>query len=168
MKSVHGPNKLIRRWKVKLNRDIVVAVIFLAGTTLYLTQALKLPPPFKVGEPGPALFPLILVAIMYAASLRILLHGLRKEKKFTVTGKNIKKPIAAIGLTALYIGVLSLLGYWASTIFYSFCLVLFFEYGRKSKRMALTFSAIIGTAVALAGYIFFEVLFNVRLPQGGW
>ena len=168
MKFVHGLSKLMRGWKVKLNRDIMVAVVFLIGTTVYLSQALKLPPPFKVGEPGPALFPLILVAIMYAASLRILLHGLRKEEKFTATGKNIKKPIAAIGLTALYIGMFSVVGYWASTIFYSFCLALFFEYGRKSKKMALTLSAIIGTAVAFAGYVFFEVLFNIRLPKGGW
>jgi len=160
----------MRGWKVKLNRDIVVAVVFLIGTTVYLSQALKLPPPFKVGEPGPALFPLILIAIMYVASLRILLHGLRKKKKekFTTIGKNIKKPIAAIGLTALYIGIFSAAGYWISTIFYSFCLALFFEYGRKSKKMALTLSTIIGVAVAVAGYIFFEVFFNIRLPKGGW
>lgn len=172
MKFISGLSKFTGGWRVKLNREIIVAVIFLIGTTVYLSQALKLPFPFKVGEPGPALFPLILIAIMYVTSLRILFHGLfhglRKEEKFTAIGKNIKKPIVAIGLTALYIGMFSVVGYWASTIFYSFCLALFFEYGRKSKKMALILSAIIGTAVAVGGYVFFEVFFNIRLPKGGW
>jgi len=153
---------------MKLNRDIIVAVVFLIGTTFYFIQALKLPPPFKVGEPGPALFPLILVVIMYTTSLKILIQGLKKEKKFILTGKNIRSPIGAIGLTALYIGVFSIIGYWASTIFYSFCLALFFEYGRKNKKVAVAFSTIIAIAVTFAGYLFFEVVFKIRLPRGGW
>lgn len=168
MKSVHESSKLSDEWRIKLNRNIIAAIVFLIGTTVYLSQALKLPRPFKVGEPGPALFPFVLIFIMYGASLKILLHGLRQEQRFTIIGKNIKKPIAAIGLTAFYIGMFSTLGYWASTILYAFCLALFFEYGRKSKKKAFIFSAIISLAVAFVGYIFFEILFNVRLPRGGW
>lgn len=168
MKSVHESSKPSDGWQIKLNRNIIVAIIFLVGTTVYLSQALKLPAPFKVGEPGPALFPLILTVIMYITSLKILLHGLRQEQKFTVIGKDIKKPIAAIGLTAFYIGMFSAIGYWASTILYAFCLALFFEYGRKSKKKAFVFSAIISLMVAFVGYILFEVLFNVKLPKGSW
>jgi len=155
--------------KIKLNKDIIIAGVFLIGTTVYVMQALKLPIPFKHGEPGPAFYPLVLVIIMYAASLKILVQGFKKEKKLTLTlGKNIKKPIMTIGVTAFYIGMFAIIGYWVSTILYSFSIALLFEYGKRSNTRTLIFSAIVAIVITVIGWLFFEVFFGLRLPRGAW
>ncbi|MBA7552773.1 hypothetical protein ES705_45348 [subsurface metagenome] len=154
--------------KNKLNGDIMMAVVFLIVATVYLVEALRMPPPISYGIPGPSLVPLVLVTIMYAASLAILVQGFTRGKKLILDWKRIKNPIMVIGMTGIYIGMLSQAGYWISTLLFSFGVALLFRYGRGSKARALVFSTIIAMIMVLLGYLFFEVLFNVRLPEGMW
>lgn len=157
-----------KKLKLKLNGDIMMAVVFLIGTTVYLVEALRMPPPISHGVPGPSFLPLVLAAIIYAASLTILVQGFKREKKLIVDWKRIKNPIIVIGMTGVYIGMLTQVGYWISTLLFSFGVALVFRYGRGSRARALVFSTIIAMIMVLIGYLFFEVIFNIRLPKGEW
>lgn len=154
--------------KTKLDGDIIMAVVLLIGTTVYLVEALRMPPPILHGIVGPSFLPLGLVAIMYTASLTILVQGFKRGKKLILDWKRIRNPIIVIGMTGIYIGILTQVGYWISTFLFSFSVALVFRYGRGSKARVLVFSMIIAAVMVLMGYLFFEVIFDTRLPKGMW
>lgn len=154
--------------KTKLDGDIIMAVVLLIGATVYLVEALRMPPPIRHGIVGPSFLPLGLVAIMYTASLTILVQGFKRGKKLILDWKRIRNPIIVIGMTGIYIGILTQVGYWISTFLFSFGVALVFRYGRGSKARVLVFSMIIAAVMVLMGYLFFEVIFDTRLPKGMW
>jgi len=155
--------------KLMLNNEIIFGIILILFNSIYLFQALKLPPPFKQDEPGPIFFPLILIVIMYICSTFVLIRGLRGEKKFTLNlNFFIRKPVLAIIFSALYIISFNILGYWISTFFYSFIISIFFENKKRSKKGVIIFSFLVALIITILVWIFFEVLFGLILPRGIW
>jgi len=155
--------------KLMLNNEIIFGIILILFNSVYLSQALKLPLPFKQGEPGPIFFPLILIVIMYICSVFVLIRGLRGEKKFTFNlSFFVRKPVLAIIFSALYIISFNILGYWISTFFHSFIISIFFEYKKRSKRGVIIFSFLVALVITVLVWILFEVLFELKLPGGIW
>ncbi|MEM3022146.1 MAG: tripartite tricarboxylate transporter TctB family protein [Candidatus Bathyarchaeia archaeon] len=147
------------------DRDILSPLILIGIATIYLTQILLLPPPFATEEPGPALYPLMIVFVIYASSFRILLKGLKGGGKLALSMKGVMRPIAFLILSALYIPMLTSLGYFLSTALYTLTIALMFDYGRRRVDKSLVYCSIVAVLVTIIGYILFEILFGVSLPR---
>lgn len=154
---------------MKLNKEVLIAGCLFAANTVFFVEALKLPRPFEHGEPGPAFYPLVLSVIMYIASIRIMLSGLKNK---TGTVFNLKdfaviRPLLMAGTTGLFILLFETMGYWISTLLYIFSAAFIFEFGRKyTLGRTLALCAAIAVAITLAGWIFFDLLFDLHLPKG--
>lgn len=155
--------------RLMLNNKIICGIILIVFNSIYLSQALKLPPPFIGGEPGPIFFPLILIIVMYICSTFVLIDGLRSERNITFDLKCfINKPVLAIIFSAVYIILFNVLGYWISTFFYSFIISILFEFKKRSKRGIIIFSVLVALIITSFVWIFFEMLFKMKLPGGIW
>jgi len=153
--------------KNKLNGNIIMAVVLLIGTTVYFVEALKLPVFVTLGKPGAGVFPLMLVAVMYIVVSVTLVRGIKQEKKLLGWGY-LKIPAIAVGLIGIYVGTFYHLGYFGATLLFSFGIALLFRERGGSRVKMLVFPLIIAVAATLAGYLLFQVIFDIRLPTGVW
>jgi hypothetical protein len=155
--------------KVKFNPEITLIVGILVFTGIYVFGALELPPPMEDGSPTQSLYPWIIAGIMVAACCSVLFkRQIWGGKEQVLTWERIKKPIFGTIILGSYIVLFVFAGYWISTSIFSFFVALLFEYERKSKVKALIYSAILGVIVPVIGYLFFNVTFGIRLPEGIW
>ncbi len=74
-------------------------------------------------------------------------------------------------MTGLYAGAFGLVGYWISTFVYCFGLALLFELKesreeRRSKVRTLLFSMVVAIVLTVIGYLLYEAIFGIRLPEG--
>lgn len=152
-------------FKSKLNGNIIMAVAFLIGTTIYLTEALRLPVPDD--RPGAGLFPLMLAAVMYIASSVILVRGIKHDKQLPAW-ERLKIPVILIGMIGLYVGMFYHFGYFGATFLFSFGVALVFGVGGGSKAKRLLLPVIIAVAATSIGFLLYEVIFDIRLPRGRW
>ena len=153
--------------KNKLNGNIIMAVVLLIGTTVYFVEALKLPVFVTLGKPGAGVFPLMLVAVMYIVVSVTLVRGIKQEKKLPGWGY-LKIPAIAVGLIGIYVGTFYHLGYFGTTLLFSFSIALLFRESGGSRVKMLVFPLIIAVAATLTGYLLFQVIFDIRLPTGVW
>lgn len=154
-----------------MNRQAIAALFLLVLNTGYFVQALTLPRPFQFGEPGPAFLPLILSGILFVACGRILymeLRGIRGagEGEEVTESVSIVKPIALVLVTAGFVYGFEPLGYWISTLLYTFFVAMLFEYERTSPLRAVAVAAIVALGTTLSGWLFFVTLFDLFLPSG--
>jgi putative tricarboxylic transport membrane protein len=156
---------------IAMNRQAIVALFLLVLNTVYFVQAMALPRPFQFGEPGPAFLPLILSGILFLACGRILYMELRGigdggEGEEPAESVSFVKPIALVLVTAGFVYAFEPLGYWISTLFYTFIVAMLFEYERTSPSRAVAVAAIVALGTTLAGWLFFVTLFELFLPSG--
>lgn len=151
---------------IGINRDVIAAVIFLVGTALYATEVNSLPRPFERGSAGPAFYPALLTGLMAVCSVILLVQGLRKDEGITFRPNRFVEPTVYVVLSALYVEVFVSFGYLLSTLAYTFGVAILFEYGRRDPLKLVGVCALIALGVTLTGYVFFEEIFNVRLPSG--
>lgn len=144
-----------------------MAVVLLIGTTVYFVQALKLPVFVTPDKPGAGVFPLMLVAVMYIVVSVTLVRGIKQEKKLLGWGY-LKIPAIAVGLIGIYVGTFYRLGYFGTTLLFSFSIALLFRESGGSRVKMLVFPLIIAVGATLTGYLLFQVIFDIRLPTGVW
>lgn len=144
-----------------------MAVVLLIGTTVYFVEALKLPVFVTPGKPGAGVFPLMLVAVMYIVVSVTLVRGIKQEKKLLGWGY-LKIPAIAVGLIGIYVGTFYRLGYFVTTLLFSFSIALLFRESGGSRVKMLVFPLIIAVGATLTGYLLFQVIFDIRLPTGVW
>lgn len=159
----------------RFNGQAGFALVLIVFATVYASQIPKLGMPFAdAQEPGASFFPLVLVAILYVAAVRVLIAelrgtggepGLAPHSSETVPRIGVLGPVALVVLTALFVIALPRLGYFLSAALYTFGVALFFNYeqtgrpGRAAVQAALTAAAITGF-----GWLFFEGIFDLSLP----
>jgi len=152
----------------RVNSEGVMVVVILIVITIYMLETvIPLWPPFKDGRPTVSSWPLLVVVTGYPACLIFLLRTLKEDKGGKRFFYNWKRSSIFLGLTILYVGIFTQLGYWVSTFLYSFGLILF-SYQRKgrSKARALIFSIVVSIGITVIIYVLFEEIFGVRLPGG--
>ncbi len=157
---------------LKMNRQALFALFLIILDVGYFAQALTLPAPFQLGEPGPAFLPIVLAVVLFVSCVRILwleLAGTSSEDdgESQPAARISLRSILLIVVTGLFVWVFEPLGYWISTLLYTFVVASLFEYERtNSIRKSAMMAAIIATGVTVAGYLFFVTLFGLGLPEG--
>lgn len=135
-----------------------VSLFFLAA--VYGASAWSLPE--GRDEPGPAFFPLLLAAILAVLSLAIAIQGLRRAPQVheEPPPHRVRKPLLAIGLTALYIASFEPLGFLASTWLYCLGVATLLQRGFRFALLGVP------TLATAAIYVLFEVALGLRFPRG--
>lgn len=156
-----------------MNAQAGFALFLLILTVGYFYDALSLPRPFELGEPGPAFLPLILSAIMFVACGRILYQELRGQAQAEDDGELggsalSGRSVILVVVTAVFIYLFEMAGYWVATLCYTFAVAVLFEHERTSSfRRAIPIAGLVAVGITAAGWLFFVALFDLYLPTWG-
>lgn len=160
--------------------NIIIGIILLIASAFYYYSTLDFPPPTKTENLGPAFFPTLLAAALAFLALLLVIAGLfprgasRKDKGAAALdgaerleedafGAEViaRKPLfAAVGLSFLYVGLISVLGYLVSTPLFLIALIRLLGYEKWVNNVI----ASVGLTAAL--YLLFVVALGVHLPEG--
>ena len=155
--------------KIKFNPEVAMVVGILLLTMIYLVETFQMPPPMEDGSPTISLYPWIIILIMTAACVSVLANKIiTKGKTIVLEGKTVRRPIFGIAIIGLFIFLFAYTGYWIATAFFSFFIAILFEYEKGNQRKALLYATILAVVIPVIGYLFYQGLFNIRLPKGVW
>ncbi|WP_413285796.1 tripartite tricarboxylate transporter TctB family protein [Vibrio sp. MA40-2] len=133
----------------------------------YFGTAFSLGPPIDNGSIEPSFFPLVLGACATIFSGLVLRNNIKKNTltqqtspRKTLTDIGDRKVWLVVFITAIYITLFSIIGYFLSSILYVFSIIALFS-GNKD---ALLSKLLISIVIVVIGYLIFEQLFSIRLP----
>ncbi len=117
--------------------------------------------PGKAGDPGPGLFPLLLGAFCLLNTVGQLIRAFRLDPRTppAVNGR-WRLALSTIGLSALYLAAMPVLGYFLATLVMIPAMVWYL--GVRSPRWALGSSIV----YVIFAWAMFYYLFMVPLPEG--
>lgn len=167
-----------------LGGEFFVPAFLTIITLIYLVSAIQLGPPMKAGNMTASFFPIATAILILIALVCAMVHALRSRPaeapSTAATGEKVENAetqdetpagrqyaglsLGAIGvivLTAGYLLAFNLIGYFVSTFFYVLLLCCLFGGGFKQKWPTKLIAAVV---ITLAGYLMFEIAFQVRLP----
>ncbi|WP_157956776.1 tripartite tricarboxylate transporter TctB family protein [Salinicola halimionae] len=170
--------------RASLSGEFFVPAALSVITLIYLVSAIQLGPPMKDGNMTASFFPIATAILMLVALIVAMVHALRgkterseKETAEKETAADAESgdeesagrqyiglsagAIGVIVLTAGYLLAFDLIGYFVATFVYVLLLSGLFGGGFREKWATKLIAAIVITA---AGYLLFEVVFQVRLP----
>ena len=159
----------------RLNGQAGFALVLIVFATVYASQIPELGLPFEGGrEPGPAFMPIVLVALLYVAAIRVFIAELRgtgadpaavPAASDTVPRVHLIGPLVLVVLTGLFAAGLLQVGYFVAAGAYTFGVALYFNYEQTGRPVrALLQSAVTAAAITGFGWLFFEQLFDLPLP----
>lgn len=150
----------------KIHQDIYVGTLMILVSIFLYSKTLSL-------LSGAALFPRILLAIFILFSILIIIGGFKKTKLMKqgeeveyegdenpLNFGNLKSPITTLFIVICYVSLLSLIGFFPSTILF---MVVFLSYMKVKQWKTYVFT-IIGLNVFI--YLVFVLQLNVQLPVG--
>lgn len=159
--------------------NIIIGIILLAASVFYYYSTMDFPPPTKTENLGPAFFPTLLATALAFLSLLLVIAGLfprgaRKNKgaaalegaerleedSFGADAISFKPLFAAVGLSFIYVGLLSVLGYLVSTPLFLIALIRLLGYEKWVNNV------IASAGLTAALYLLFVVALGVHLPEG--
>jgi len=158
-----GKDGPCRKWATRATADVIVASItFLVGAAMML-DSYRIGAGWAEGNLQPGYFPFRVGVIISAVSLAILLVSLlgrRRDTRLFVRRDEIKRVMAVLAPTLIYIFAVGIVGlYVASALF----VAAFMRLGGKYGWMK-TAAVSVGTSVTL--FVLFEIVFLVPLPKG--
>ncbi|MBB3141940.1 tripartite tricarboxylate transporter TctB family protein [Halomonas organivorans] len=158
---------------------VYVPAVLSLVTIGYLLSAMQLGPPMKDGNMTASFFPMLAAVIMLIALACVIVQEVRRSRSNDVKrpdGEAVEEDagqvsksyggislgaIRVVLLTAGYLLAFDLVGYFVSTFLY--VLLLMFQFGSGSlKNWSMKLFATL--SITGAGYLLFEVFFQVRLP----
>ncbi|MDW5377566.1 tripartite tricarboxylate transporter TctB family protein [Halomonas sp. HP20-15] len=162
-----------------LSGEFIVPAALSIITLIYLISAIQLGPPMSAGNMTASFFPIATAIVMLIALICAMAHALRDKAK-APTEKTVADiessdesapsrqyaglspgAIGVIILTAGYLLTFDMIGYFVSTFAYVLLLSGLFGGGFRDKWLTKLLAAIV---ITIAGYLLFEVAFQVRLP----
>lgn len=131
----------------------------------YAAEAYNTLPVGSIREPGAALFPLIVAAMMAGASLAIVAEQikLRTVERATLDiprGADLRRLLSMAVTIFGYVWMMSYLGFLPASVVMSLILV------RLLRPRSWVETAVTGLAIALSTYVLFVMILNVPLPKG--
>lgn len=131
------------------------------GSLLLFLHSSSFPPPLQPNVPGPSFFPKIILAFFGLLCLLLLFENLiggrkRPTSKFEWHSRSIA---IAVGSGALYLILMPILGYLATSFLYLAVLLI----GRIRTWPKILLASLFTT---LLMYLMFEILIKIDLPKG--
>jgi hypothetical protein len=144
--------------------DIAVALLFLAGSVVVITDSLRLGIGWRENEgPQGGYFPFYIGLILGVSSavnlVRAVLDTKGGQRTFT-TGPALRQVLAVLLPLLVYVFAVTFIGIYVSSAIY---MALFMWYFGK---YALWRGVIIGLVVSAVFFLMFEIWFLVPLPKG--
>ena len=160
--------------------NIIIGIILLISSAFYYYSTTGFPPPSKTENLGPAFFPTLLAAVLAFLALLLILNSFLvrgasgkeedgaviqgaerlEEDSFGVEQISYKFLLGTVGLSFLYVGLISILGFLISTPLFLILLIRLLGYEKWVNNLA----ASVGLTAAL--YLLFAVALSVSLPAG--
>ena len=160
--------------------NIIIGIILLIASAFYYFSTMDFPPPTKTENLGPAFFPTLLAVALALLSLLLVIAGLfpggasRKggdaavikgaerleEDSFGAENISYKFLLGTIGLSFLYVGLISILGFLISTPLFLILLIRLLGYEKWVNNLAASI------CLTAALYLLFAVALGVTLPAG--
>jgi hypothetical protein len=149
--------------KFFLNKENLLASIFLIILLFYFFSSLNLEKTIGEDVVGPSSFPIIISLTGTVLILFLFLQNLKKKNKIineknNSIRKNIKK-LSPILITIIFVLTFELIGFIFSSLIYSF---LFIYYLNRNLKIALIFSIFITFVI----FILFYYGLNFQMPMG--
>lgn len=151
---------MIYRWI-----SLASGLFFLVLGSLVIFFSQKLPGGIGISaaEPGPGLFPMMVGAILFAASFLHLIETLRSKERNEDIVYQIPKDLIFMILTiALYIFLLPRAGFFIAAFLLLIGSLSIFEMAGWTKRIA---SSLLATVLS---YAIFTSVLNVKMPNPSW
>lgn len=142
-------------------RDRIVAIVLFLCTLAWGWCALRLPPAYVKGVPGPAFFPLAIFVALGVLSVILFIQSGDPEKQDREKILTVRQA-AVFALMFLYVLLVPVLGFAPGTFAAVSAIMLFT--GQATLRS--TFLTAISVSVLL--YLFFKVFLQIPLPAGIW
>lgn len=146
---------------MKIGINSIVGLIFLLFSLFVLNVISKLPEGTSLAQSGPGFFPKVIIIIMLIVSVALIIKDLisNKEKsKFEINNDDEIKVVLLIIAIALYIFLLSKIGYVITTAILLIITFWLFGYRNKIKLISLS----IATPIIIN--FVFKALLQVQLP----
>lgn len=160
--------------------NIIIGIILLIVSVFYYYSTMEFPPPSKTENLGPAFFPTLLAAVLAFLALLMILDSFLargasgkkgdgaviqgaerlEEDSFSTEDISYKFLLGTIGLSFLYVGLISVLGYLISTPLFLIILIRLLGYEKWVNNIA----ASVGLTAVL--YLLFATALGVSLPAG--
>lgn len=160
--------------------NVVIGIILLIVSAFYYLSTGDFPSPTKADNLGPTFFPTLLAAILAGLALLLILdsiltrrtsgderdgaviEGAERLEEDSFSGENIsyKFLFGTMGMSVLYVGLLSVLGFLICTPLFLIILIRLLGYERWVNNVA----ASVGLTATL--YLLFVTALGVNLPQG--
>ncbi len=149
--------------------DKYTILIILFFTLIYIVGAIDLGAPFDEGEPSLSLFPWITIFAMVVGVIGFFFESRGKSSSGASEKpvfSSVIKPFLGCLVLALFIFLFFVVGYWLSSVFLCFFTAILFEYESSNKKKAVIIAALVSVLVPTIGYLFYQRLFHIRLPEG--
>ncbi|KRR29055.1 tripartite tricarboxylate transporter TctB family protein [Bradyrhizobium retamae] len=157
---------------MRLGRDSVAGLIFLAVSLALLVQSFGLPQ-LPLVPVGPGFYPRIVLIFMAVTSAALIVQDLLARRAEPADVPAPAQPQRAYGLVALafvivalYLVLLPLLGYRIATVLFVAALQATLERPTTWRQWAVLAAIAIGTSAVT--YLVFERYLTVLLPRGSW
>ena len=158
------------RWQIKmrnllkffLNKENLLASIFLIILLFYFFSSLNLEKTIGEDVVGPSSFPIIISLTVTVLILFLFLQNLKKKNKVIKENNSIRKNIKKLSpilITIIFVLTFELIGFIFSSLIYSF---LFIYYLNRNLKIALIFSIFITFVI----FILFYYGLNFQMPMG--
>lgn len=158
------------RWQIKmrnllkffLNKENLLASIFLIILLFYFFSSLNLEKTIGEDVVGPSSFPIIISLTGTVLILFLFLQNLKKKNKVIKENNSIRKNIKKLSpilITIIFVLTFELIGFIFSSLIYSF---LFIYYLNRNLKIALIFSIFITFVI----FILFYYGLNFQMPMG--
>lgn len=156
---------------MKIKRaDIYTISILSLFTLIYIIGTLQLGSPFKGNEPTMSLFPWITIVTMIIGIIGYYFGSKKEYSKAdeinNYSYSSIARPLLGILVFSLFILLFFFVGYWIASIFICFFTAIVFEYDSSNVSKSIIIASIVSMLIPIIGYLFYQKLFHIRLPEG--
>lgn len=138
---------------------LLFLLALLAVSGAYTATAFRLPWTTAAGRIGPGFFPRIVGVSLLLVLVTALLHA-RREHDEAAPRTHVRTTLVVVGLTALFVPVLQLLGALLGMALYLLASLSFLN----PRRLVTNVSVSVGLAVGM--YLLFDVWLNTATPRG--
>lgn len=156
--------------RFKVNGELIVSGLLLIAILGYIIMSIRIGL-FIEGVPDSGLWPFLIGVVGLLACAVVFIRSCRQAKErqnLNVNWRGFIIPGLIVALTVGFSFCLVPTGYFVATFPYCLGLAFLFEVGRENRSMVrkVIFSFVVALVLTMVGYIMFQLIFDVRLPEG--